>query len=124
MPAVGFTLPLLPGKTETDRAAMTSCWRGERREAFEESRTRHGITRESVWIQATPHGDVVVIYMEADDLEAAFKGVASSSEPIDRWFREHVRDVHGVALEEGFPPPEQILDFRAGREAHGQGNLR
>lgn len=119
MPAVGFTLPLLPGKTETDRAAMTSCWRGERRDAFQESRKRHGITRESVWIQPTAHGDVVVVYMEADDLEAAFKGVASSDEPLDRWFRDHVRDVHGVALEEGFPPPEQILDFRADREAHG-----
>ncbi len=29
------------------------------------------------------------------------------------WFREQVRDVHGINLEDGFPPPEQILDFRA-----------
>jgi hypothetical protein len=29
------------------------------------------------------------------------------------WFREQVREVHGVSLEDGFPPPEQILDFRA-----------
>ncbi len=118
MPAVSFTLPLLPGKTETDRSAMTSCWRGERQGDFEQSRRRLGITREAVWIQATPQGDVVVIYMEADDLETAFKGVATSGEPFDRWFRDHVRDVHGVALEDGFPPPEQILDFRAEQAAH------
>ena len=114
MPAIGFVLPLLPGKTEADRDAMVSCWRGERRAAYEDARRRAGITREAVWIQAGPTGDVVVVYMEADDLEAAFKTVASSEEPFDRWFRDHVREVHGIALEDGFAPPEQILDFRLG----------
>ena len=112
MQSLGFVLPLLPGKTEADRVAMTSCWRGERKAAFDDSRRRAGITRESVWIQATPNGDVVVVYTEADDLEAAFKMVATSEAPFDRWFRDHVREVHGVALEAGFAPPEQILDFR------------
>jgi hypothetical protein len=32
---------------------------------------------------------------------------------FDRWFREHVRDAHGLSLEAGFSPPEQILDFRS-----------
>ena len=114
MPAIGFVLPLLPGKTDVDRAAMVSCWHGERRAAYEDSRRRAGITRESVWIQPGPTGDVVVVYTEADDLEAAFKMVASSEEPFDRWFRDHVREVHGIALEEGLAPPEQILDFRPG----------
>ena len=44
---------------------------------------------------------------------AAFKTIATSEDPFDRWFRDHVREVHGVALEEGFTPPEQILDFRS-----------
>ena len=76
-------------------------------------RERHGITREAVWIQQTPGGDVAVVLMEAKDLEAAFKGVAASDDPFDRWFREHVRDVHGINLEEGMTPPEQILDFQS-----------
>ena len=113
MPAIGVVLPLLPGKTEDDREAMMSCWTGERREAFAASRRRHGITREAVWIQSTPAGDVVVLYLEADDLSAAFQSVGTSQEPFDRWFREHVRDVHGVALEEGMTPPELVLDFSA-----------
>ena len=112
MQVVGFVLPLLPGKTEVDREAMTSCGQGARKSAFEESRRSHGVTREAVWIQPTPAGDVVVVYMEAEDLDAAFKGVATSDEPFDKWFRDHVRDVHGVALEDGITPPEQILDFR------------
>ena len=70
MQSLGFVLPLLPGMTEVDRTAMTSCWHGERKAAYEDARRRAGITREAVWIQATPNGDVVVVYTEADDLAA------------------------------------------------------
>ena len=31
----------------------------------------------------------------------------------NRWFRDHVREVHGVNVEDCFPPPKQIMDFRA-----------
>jgi hypothetical protein len=112
MQAVGFVIPILPGKTDEDREAMTSCWHGQRKAAHEASRRHFGIGREGVWIQGTPSGDVAVVYMEADDISAAFKGLGTSEEPFDRWFREYVRNVHGVALEEGMPPPEQVLDYR------------
>jgi hypothetical protein len=49
----------------------------------------------------------------ADDLDAAFATIGGSSEPFDRWFRDHIRQVHGISLEEGCPPPELVLDFRA-----------
>jgi hypothetical protein len=113
MQSIGFIAPLLPGKTEADRAAMISCWRGERRDAYEASRRRLGITREAIFIQSTPGGDVAVVYWEADDVEAALKDMATSDDPFDRWFRDHVRDVHGINVEDGFPPPEQVMDFRA-----------
>jgi hypothetical protein len=113
VPAIAFAAPLLPGKTETDRLAMQSCWQGERHAAYQDARRRAGITRESVWIQPAPQGDLAIVYLEADDLGAAFKLIGTSDEPFDRWFRDHVRDVHGLSLEEGFPPPEQILDLDA-----------
>jgi hypothetical protein len=113
MQAVAFALPLLPGKTEADRSAMNSCWHGDRKADHQASRKRHGITREAAWIQQTPGGDVAVVFMEAKDLEAAFKGVAASDDPFDRWFRKHVRDVHGINLEEAMAPPEQVLDFHS-----------
>jgi hypothetical protein len=113
MPSVGFIAPLLPGKTETDRAAMVSCWTGDRRADFERSRKALGITREAVFIQSTPQGDFAVVYWEADDVGAAFADMAVSDDPFDRWFRDHVREVHGIDVEDGFPPPEQIMDYRA-----------
>jgi hypothetical protein len=36
-----------------------------------------------------------------------------SDDPFDRWFRDLVRDVHGTNVEDGFSPPEQIMDHRA-----------
>jgi hypothetical protein len=103
---------MLPGKTETERQAMASCAHGERQAAFEASRTRQGISREAVFLQQAPAGDVAVVYLEADDLQAAFQGLGSSEDPFDVWFRGHVLDVHGIDLAQGLPPPEQTVDFR------------
>jgi hypothetical protein len=111
--AVAYSVPLLAGKTDQDREAMRSCWLGERRNEFAASRRRLGIVSESVWIQGIPGGDVAVVHLVADDLESAFKGVGTSQEPFDQWFRQHCIDVHGIDLAMGFTPPEQVLDFRA-----------
>ena len=113
MQTIAFAAPLLPGKTQADRDALASVADGERRADHEASRRRAGITRESVWLQSTPNGDIAVVVIEANDVGAALGTLATSQEPFDQWFREHVRNVHGIDLTEGFPPPEQLLDFRA-----------
>ncbi len=115
MQSVAFAVPLLPGQTEADRAALASCWSGARREASQDARRRAGIIREAVWIQPGPGGDVAVVYLAADDLAAAFTMLGNSAEPFDRWFRDHVRQVHGIALEDGFTAPELVLDYDTSR---------
>lgn len=109
--AIAFALPLLPGRSEDERAALASCWTGRRREAHGDARRRAGITREAVWLQRTPVGDLSVVHIEADDLEQAGSVLATSPDPFDQWFREHVLLVHGTALADGLPSPEQLLDF-------------
>jgi hypothetical protein len=113
MQSVAFVSPILPGKTEIDRTAMRSCADGERQEAHRASRERRGITREAVWIQQTPGGDFAVVYMEADDLQTAMAGLGDSPDPFDSWCRDHVLEVSGIDLANGFPPPEQVIDFRS-----------
>jgi hypothetical protein len=110
--SIAFSAPILPGKTEFDREAMRSCMEGERSSAYQASRGRHGISRESVWVQQTPAGDVAVVLLEADDLQAAFEGIASSEDPFDQWFREMVREAHGIDLTQAFPLSEQVMDHR------------
>ena len=111
--SMAFAAPLLPGKADADRDALASTQSGERKADYESSRRRAGITREAVWLQSTPDGDVAVVLIEADDIAAALGTLAGSQEPFDVWFREHIQEVHGMDLSEGFPPPEQLLDFRA-----------
>jgi hypothetical protein len=112
MQTIAFAAPMLPGKTEADREALASCASGDRRVEHQASRKRAGIAREAVWIQSTPAGDVAVVVVEAPDVQAAMGSLATSEDPFDRWFREHIKDTHGMDLAEGFPPPEQVLDFR------------
>jgi len=113
--SVAFAVPLLPGRTEANRIALASCWDGPRKEAYQDARRRAGIIREAVWIQPSVGGDVAVVYLEADDLAAAFTILGTSADPFDRWFRDHVREVHGIALDEGLTTPELVLDFDTNR---------
>ena len=87
--SVGFVIPLLPGKTETERAALASMHSGERKADAKASRHRHGITRESAWIQSTPMGDLVVVYLEAEDLGAALGGIGTSTDPFQAMHAAH-----------------------------------
>jgi hypothetical protein len=107
-----FAAPLLPGATATDREEMLSCSTGERSAAHRESRRRHGITREAVWIQTTPAGDIAVVLIESPDIAAALLGLATAADDFDVWFRAHLADMHGIDLAAGMAAPEQVLDVR------------
>jgi hypothetical protein len=113
MPTIAFAAPFLPGKTDEDREALRSCDSGDRQADHRASRERAGITREAVWIQSTPDGDVAVVMIEADDIGQAMGTLASSDDPFDVWFRDHIKNVHGMDLADAPPPPEQVLDYRA-----------
>jgi hypothetical protein len=113
MQTIAFAAPMLPGKTQEDRDALASVASGERRADHAASRARAGIRREAVWLQSTPSGDVAVVLIEADDIEAAMGALATSHDPFDQWFRDHIQNVHGMDLTAPSAPPEQLLDFRA-----------
>jgi hypothetical protein len=115
MQAIAFACPLVVGQTDAIRIALASCWVGQRREAYQDARRRAGIVREAVWIQHASGGDVAIVYLEADDLGIAFSILGTSAEPFDRWFRDHVRPVHGVASEDGLATLELVLDFDISR---------
>jgi hypothetical protein len=115
MQLVAFAVPLLPGQAEAVRGALGSCRAGARREAYQDARRRAGIIGEAVWIQPGPGVDVAVVYLEADDLATAFAILGTSAEPFDRWFRGHVRQVQGLAWDQGFTAPELVLDYGTGR---------
>ncbi len=112
MPAIGFAVPILPGKEEQDREDMAEI-AGPRREEAQAAWKRHGITRNAVWHQQTPDGTLAVVLIEAEDIEAAMQGIASSDDPFDQWFRGSIKEVHGIDIASDPPPQsEQIFDVR------------
>jgi hypothetical protein len=108
VPSVAFCVPIIPGKEETDRKSFEDA-AGPRREELNASRRRAGITREMVWHQQTPDGTVAVVYLEADDIAASMQALATSADPFDQWFRDVIKDVHGIDLAEGGPPTPELV---------------
>jgi len=88
---------------------------GPRHGEYEASRKRLGISREVAYLQQTPQGDMAVVYFEVQDIPSVFEGFGRSQEPFDVWFREQVKEIHGIDFSEPLPGPlpEAIVDWRA-----------
>jgi len=114
MQCLSWCAPILPGQTDAWKA-FDATMRGARRAEHEESRRRMGVHREVVSLLSTPQGDVVCLFHEADDIESAFRTLATSTDPYDVWFRERLIELHGLTPDMLQGPPPAILhfDFRA-----------
>jgi hypothetical protein len=111
MQAFCGAFPVLPGKTEaTKEFAKTVI--GPRYKEFDAALKRRRTTKEAWFLQKTPQGDMMMVYFEAADVEKTFQDFARSTEPFDRWFKDQVKALTGVDLNqpEG-SAPEQILAY-------------
>jgi len=110
MASLALALPCLPGGADKLRVLADEC-SSERRAEFDDFHRRVGLERERWYLQRTPDGELLVLYLEGDP-PAALGKLASSEHPFDVWFRDRVREVHGVDLAQPLPtpPPELILD--------------
>jgi hypothetical protein len=108
MGVMTFTVPILPGRTEDWKQAVAEM-KGPRREAYADSRRKLGIRREVVSLQRTPDGDVVVVFVEGDDLDTLVAREAASDHPFDQWFMETImKGTHGMDPAEGPPPVNEV----------------
>jgi hypothetical protein len=97
MPGFAFSIPIVRGKEELDRRTFDEML-GARREEYEAALRQAGITRQAIWHQETPDGTVAVVYVEGDDPAAGIAQFGSSDEPLNTWFREQMREVHGMDI--------------------------
>ena len=84
---------------------------GPRKADFRDFHTRVGLDAERWYLQSTPQGDQVVLYLEGDPLGAIGK-LAASDAPFDVWFRDSAKAVHGIDFAQPLPgpPPEMIFE--------------
>ena len=108
MPEIVFAIPVVPGKEQLDRQTLAEMT-GARRNEYEASLKDAGIKRQAVWHQQTPDGTLALVYIMADDPDAAQR-FSSSDAPLNRWFREQMQEVHGVDISQPLPPVSKVHD--------------
>jgi hypothetical protein len=117
MSGVILTFPIVAGKVEAWRRFCQEL-SGSRRQMYEASRQRLGITRERLALVETAFGAAAVTTLEAPDVDRALGQIIASKLPFDCWYREQVRELHGINLagyeqflQQAPPPPNQELIF-------------
>lgn len=109
MTSLALALPCRPEGAAKARQVAAAC-SGPRRAEFEEFHRRVGLTAERWYLQQTPQGELILVVLEGDP-QGAMAKLGASDHPFDRWFKEQVREIHGVDFNEPLPgpPPEQIF---------------
>ncbi len=111
MAATTFAAPILAGKTEAWKAATAEI-AGARKDAYIQARRALGITKEVACLQQTPHGDFVVVYIEARDVSAILQNMIDATDPFHAWFKQAIlKDCHGIDGSNVPPINPVTLDF-------------
>lgn len=109
---VAFVVPILPGKEAANLAFAKKLTLDD--PGYADLTRRATVVRERVWQHETPHGSFSVLFFEAHDPGQAFMAWGSGQKPFDKFLRQSILDVHGVDLSQPAPPPELLLNYRAG----------
>jgi len=111
MSGIVLTFPILSGKVEAWRRFCQEL-SGSRRQLFEASRQRLGITFERLALVETAFGSMAVTTLEAPDVDWALGQIIASDIPFDVWYRERLQKLHGINLAgyKQFAQPTPIPD--------------
>ena len=118
MDHVCLAFPVLEGKADAARAFMREL-DGGRRDEYDRSEQRLGISKEVWFLAEAPGGRMLVGYIEADDFAAAGPQFFGSQDPFDLWFKERFAEVTGVDL--NHPPELQFPELLSVYEAAVRG---
>jgi len=94
MPAIAFVAPILLNREEEWRRFVQEVVE-EHPHEYEEFRRRLGIYNESVWLAHTKRGEIVTVYLEAEDPARIVPALGASEKPFDLWFKERLLECHG-----------------------------
>jgi len=97
MSGIVLTFPILSGKVEAWRRFCQEL-SGSRRQPYEASRQRLGITFERLALVETTFGATAVTTLEAPDVDRALGQIIASEIPFDVWYRERLQKLHGINL--------------------------
>ena len=110
-----LVIPILPDKTDAARAFQREV-DTTRKADYARTERRLGVTREYWFIAELPGGDQFVVYFDSADVNQVMSGFVQSRDSFDLWFKEQVREVTGLDLNN--PPadmklPELVSSYEA-----------
>jgi hypothetical protein len=111
MTGIVLTFPILSGKVEAWRRFCQEL-SGSRRNLYEASRQRLGITYERLSLLETTFGATAVTTLEAPDVAQSLGQIIASEIPFDIWYRDRLLELHGINLAgyQQFAQPTPIPD--------------
>ncbi len=107
-----YAIPILPGNTEQVKRNFQEM-KGARKEQCEANRAIMGVTREFVCLQHLPQGDILIAYLEGEQLGQAREKLKASGSEYARWVTEEVLPLYDADLSHGLPPSDVLTDWRA-----------
>jgi hypothetical protein len=111
---VCLALPVLMGRTGHARRLMQELngARGAQHDRFER---RLGIEKAVWYLAGTPLGEILIAYLELEDLGRAAALLSRSRDEFGLWFKAALRDATGVDLSnrERIELPELLCSWRA-----------
>jgi hypothetical protein len=116
MSGIVLTFPILAGKVEAWRRFCQEL-SGSRRQPYEKSRQRLGITRERLALVETAFGATAVTTLEAPDVAQALGDIIASDCSFDIWYRERLQELHGINLA-GYEQFSQPAPLPQNQEVH------
>ena len=110
-----MALPILPGKMDAVKA-MFKTIRDEKMKDNERVDKMAGVEKEQDFVQSTPMGDMLYMYIESKDIKktlAEFGALAASKDPYILWFDEEMKKNTGIDLSQPptVAPPENVLSW-------------
>jgi hypothetical protein len=112
MSLYAFTAPIQPGKTEEFRQFVADLG-GSRKKDYETARENAGFHRETIFLQKTPAGEMVVVVQEAENSQTAWDSLRDMKDPFNVWFFQRMKDLHGTdVVGSDVPVNELLLDYR------------
>jgi hypothetical protein len=116
-----LTFPIRAGKVEAWRRFCQEL-SGSRRQPYEDSRQRLGITRERLVLVETAFGATSVTTLEAPDIAQALGQIIASDRSFDIWYRERLVELHGINLA-GYERFSQPTPLPQNQEVHFEWTL-
>jgi hypothetical protein len=114
MAEIAFALPVRPGASHRVRELAEAL---KDHPDYATSQARHGMKAVRIFHQHHPN-EMVIVYVESDDLDHSFLSHAESNHAFDDWFKRTVEEVTGHNLRHTTRSPSaQVLQWREG-QAH------